>query len=133
MNNSKIILFDGVCNLCNTSVQFVIKNDKKNIFKYASLQSDFGQKLLNEKDLDSNNFDSFILLDNQRIYQKSTAALLVAKHLSWQWQWLQLFWLIPTPVRDLVYNFIAKNRYRWFGKKESCWIPTPEMRKKFLN
>lgn len=133
MVENKIILFDGVCNLCSSSVQFIIKNDDENIFKFASLQSEFGQKFLKENKLDSETFDSFILLDNNKVYKKSTAALIVAKHLKKRWIWLQVFWLIPTVLRDKLYGVISSNRYKWFGKKDECWLPTAELRGKFID
>jgi predicted DCC family thiol-disulfide oxidoreductase YuxK len=128
-----VILFDGVCNLCSSAVQFVLKRDKKNVFRFASLQSSFGQNLLKQYHLPSKGFDSFIVLERQAVYTKSTAALRVVKQLSGAWPLLYIFSIIPAFISNTVYNFIAKNRYRWFGKKETCWIASPELKNKFLD
>ena len=127
-----IIFFDGVCNLCNGAVQFVIERDKKNIFRFASLQSDFAKKTLLPFGIDPDQKDSFILLDDSKIYQRSGAALKVAKKLNKGWPILYGFMIVPRFIRDGIYNFIAKNRYKWFGKQESCWVPTPVLKEKFL-
>lgn len=132
METSKIILFDGVCNLCNSSVQKVIKNDSKNIFKFASLQSDFGQRFLNENQLNSEEFDSIILIDGDKFYTSSDAALRIGKELKGIYKISSLLLLIPKFIRDGVYRIISKNRYRWFGKQNSCWIPTKELQDKFI-
>lgn len=126
-----VILFDGVCNLCSSVVQFVIKRDRKDIFKFASLQSYFGQALLKKYNLPDNAFNSFILFKNGKVYTKSTGALLVAKELGGAWPLLSIFIILPAFIRDSVYNFIAANRYKWFGKKEACWIPSTGFRNKF--
>lgn len=128
-----VILFDGVCNLCSGVVQFIIKRDKKGAFRFASLQSDFGNAILQKFHLPDNNFNSFILYRNGRIYTKSTGALLVAKQLSGGWPLLFIFIIIPSFVRNSVYNIIASNRYKWFGKKAACWIPSPHFKEKFLD
>ena len=131
MDSRPIILFDGVCNLCSGSVQFVLKRDKKNLFRFASLQSKPGQALLNKFKLSANTFNSFVLVEGDKIYTRSTAALRVAKDLK-GWKWLHALRFIPKFIRDGVYNLIAKNRYKWFGKKEECWVPSPELRSRFL-
>ena len=118
-----VILFDGVCNLCSGAVQFVIKRDPKDIFRFASLQSDYGEKVLLNYQLGIKNYTSFVLLDNERIYTKSTAALMVAKKLSGGIKFMYAFIVVPAFIRDFVYSIIAKNRYRWFGKKNECWLP----------
>lgn len=128
-----VILFDGVCNLCNASVQYVIKRDKKRLFRFASLQSSFGSAVLKQYNLPADTFNSFILLDNNKIYIRSTAALLVAKKLSGLIKLLYGFIIVPRVIRDAVYNLIAMKRYKWFGKQESCWVPTPELKKLFLD
>lgn len=127
-----IILFDGVCNLCNYSVQFVIKNDQKNNFKFASLQSKFGQKFLQENNFDTSNFDSILLIQDNQIYQKSDAALRIAKGLNFPINSLSIFLIIPKPIRNYCYDIIAKNRYNWFGKQDNCWIPTKELKERFF-
>ncbi|SDN40721.1 thiol-disulfide oxidoreductase DCC family protein [Bacillus sp. OK048] len=127
----RIILFDGVCNLCNSSVQFIIKRDPKGHYKFASLQSMKGQSLLKQYGYDKE-FDSFILIENQRIYSKSSAALMICRNLTGLWKLLNILRILPAPFRDFFYDVVAKNRYKWFGKKESCMLPTKEMKKRFL-
>ena len=128
----KIILFDGVCNLCNGAVQFVIKRDQQNQFRFASLQSEFGQKILREQGVDPQNPQSFILKDGNQVYTESTGALKVAKYLGGFWAWLYAFIVVPRFIRDAVYRWIAKNRYKWFGKQESCWVPTAALASRFI-
>ncbi len=130
--NHPVILFDGVCNLCNSSVQFIIKHDKKSIFRFASLQSEFGKRIIEKFDLANKNIDSVMLLENNAIELKSTAALLIAKRLSGIYSALYVFIIIPKFMRDSIYDFVALNRYRWFGKQESCMIPKPELKKLFI-
>jgi predicted DCC family thiol-disulfide oxidoreductase YuxK len=132
MNADRVIFFDGICNLCNGAVQFTIKRDEKNIFKFAALQSDYAEEELKEFNIDHNQLGSFVLLEDGKVYQKSTAALRVAKKLNGFWPLLYAFMVVPRFIRDAVYDFIAKNRYKWFGKQESCWVPTPELKGKFL-
>lgn len=129
----KVILFDGVCNLCNSSINLIIKNDKKDVFRFASLQSDFGQNLLSKYYLDSNIIDSIVLIDKNHCYTKSSAALRISKNMSGAYPLLFGFIIIPPFIRNWVYDYIAKNRYKWYGKKESCMIPTPELKDKFLS
>ena len=127
-----IILFDGVCNLCNSAVTFVIKRDPQQKFVFASLQSTTGQALLKKFNLSDHNLSSFVFIENGRVYQKSTAALMVSKQLSGVAQLLYGFIIVPAFIRNAVYNFIAKNRYKWFGKKDSCMIPTIQLQSRFL-
>ena len=132
--DKKIILFDGVCNLCNNSIQFVIKHDAKNMFQFAALQSDAAAALLNERGIDSSKTDSIILIDpNKAYYTKSTAALEIGKSFGGGWRLLGIFKWVPEPIRDWVYDVVAKNRYKWFGKQNECMIPTPELKSKFLD
>ncbi len=133
MPKNPIILFDGVCNLCNNAVQFVIKHDTLKKFVFASLQSQKGQALLQQYNLPLQSFNSFVLLQNEKVFLKSTAALNVAKQLNGAVKLLYGFIIVPAFIRNAVYNFIAKNRYKWFGKKESCMIPTPALQSRFLN
>ncbi len=133
MEQKPIILFDGVCNLCNNSVQFVIKHDKTSHFKFAALQSTAGQDLLNQYNLPQHGFDSFVLVQNEKVFLKSTAALTVAKQLDGPVKLLYGFIIVPAFIRNAVYNFIAKNRYKWFGKKDHCMIPTHALKARFLN
>jgi predicted DCC family thiol-disulfide oxidoreductase YuxK len=133
MGEHSIILFDGVCNVCTGAVQFVIKKDQKNHFRFASLQSQQGQNILIRHQLPVNDFNSFVLVENEKVYTRSDAALKVTKNLSGLWPLLYGFIVVPKFIRDGIYNLIAKNRYKWFGKKDSCMIPTPEIMAKFLN
>jgi len=126
-----IILFDGMCNFCNASVNKIIKYDKKNVFKFAAIQSDAGKKLLIELSIDILKIDSILLIENNTLFTKSTAVLKIAKQLSGLYKLCYAFIIIPTFMRDVVYDLIARNRYKWFGKKESCMIPSIEVREKF--
>jgi predicted DCC family thiol-disulfide oxidoreductase YuxK len=128
---NKIVLFDGECNFCDRSVQFIIKRDPHAFYKFASLQSNIGQQFRKDYSIPLH-IDSLILLDNEHYYVKSTAALHICKGLKGVWKIGGFFLLIPTPIRDLVYDFIAKNRYKWFGKKDACEIPSSEIKKRFL-
>lgn len=127
-----IILFDGVCNLCNGAVQFVIRHDKKKIFLFTSLQSDAGQKLLAQYHYPLQELNSFILIENNQAYDRSTGALKVARCLNGILPLLYGFIILPKFFRDSIYNWIGKNRYKWFGKKDACMIPTPELKARFL-
>ena len=131
--HKKIILFDGVCNLCNNAINIIIDHDKKDLFRYASLQSEIGQQLTQERGIDTSEIDSMILIDpGTAYYIKSTAALQIAKHLSGGYKLLSYFLFLPEGFRNMVYDLIAKNRYKWFGKENHCRIPTPELKAKFL-
>lgn len=132
MNDKPVILFDGVCNLCNGSVQFILKRDKEKKFLFASLQSNYGQTLLRQLDLPTDTFNSFILFENGKVFTRSAAALKMFSQLR-RWKWVKIFWIVPKFIRDAVYNLIAKNRYKWFGKKEECWLPTPDLKARFLD
>lgn len=132
--NKKVILFDGICNLCNNSVTKAIKHDAKNTFLFASIQSETGQKIINHLKIDTSKTDSIILYEPGVSYDlKSTAALKVMNDFGGFWQLTKLLWIFPESFRDFVYDYIAKNRYKWFGQKESCIIPTPELKAKFLD
>jgi predicted DCC family thiol-disulfide oxidoreductase YuxK len=132
--NKKIVLFDGVCNLCDGAVQRIIKHDKKDVFRFASLQSEIGKKLVAERGLDPEEIDSIILIEpGVAYYRKSTAALEISRDLSGGYAFLKNFLFIPEVFRDGIYDLIASNRYNWFGKKEQCMIPTPELKAKFLD
>ncbi|HWB24275.1 MAG TPA: DCC1-like thiol-disulfide oxidoreductase family protein [Chitinophagaceae bacterium] len=126
-----VILFDGICNLCDSSVQFVIRHDSKRKFRFASLQSTFGQEVLRQFKLPPMELNSFILLENNTLYTRSTGALKVAKKLDGMISWLYAFIIVPPFMRNAVYNFIARNRYKWFGKKDACWLPSPALRDLF--
>jgi predicted DCC family thiol-disulfide oxidoreductase YuxK len=129
----KIILFDGVCNLCEASVQFVIKYDKKDVFRFVALQSELGKEIIKHIGLENQNIDSVILFEPGIAYNyKSAAALEIAKNLGGFFHFGTVFKLIPNGLRNLLYDYIAKNRYQWYGKKESCLVPTIELKSKFL-
>lgn len=129
--NNAIVLFDGVCNFCNSSINFIIKRDRKQYFKFAPLQSEIAQKLVGDKTLPMP--ESVILIENGKKYDRSSAALRIAKKLDGLWPILYVFIILPKPLRDAVYNFIGRNRYKWFGKTEACMIPTSEVRGRFLD
>lgn len=131
--HSNIILFDGVCNLCSSSVQFIIKRDPNSMYRFASLQSDFGQQVLSRFGLSTSDFHSIVLLSGNKIFQRSNAALEIAKNLSGGWPLFYAFKIIPRFIRDPVYNWISRNRYSWFGKKDACWLPSPELKSRFLD
>lgn len=132
--NKKIVLFDGVCNLCNGAVNYIIKHDKKDIFRFASLQSEIGRKLVSERGMDPEELDSIVLIEpGVAYYRKSTAALEISRDLSGGYSFLKNFLFIPESLRDGIYDFVANNRYKWYGKKESCMVPTAELKTKFLD
>ena len=132
MQHYNIILFDGVCNFCNFWVNFTIDRDKDDIFRFAALQSEAGQKLLQEYKLNVSDFDTFVLIVNDKHFTKSTAALKIARKLNYPVKVLYYFIFIPKFLRDLIYSLIAKNRYKFFGKRDICRIPSEEERNKFL-
>lgn len=134
LKNKQLILFDGVCNLCNSSVLYVIKRDYENKFLFAPLQSNIAKSITSEYKIDTNKVDSILLYNpkKQKVYSKSTAALQVAKQLNFPTKLMAIFLVIPAFVRNWVYDYVAKNRYKWYGKKETCMIPTPELKAKFL-
>ncbi len=132
VSEAAVILFDGVCNLCNGLVNFVIPRDPKAKFRFAALQSESGQKLLKQFHLPTDDFNTFILVEGDHYYKKSTAALRVLKGLGGVWSLFYVFILVPSQIRDFVYNVIAGNRYRWFGKKDQCLIPTVDIKNRFL-
>jgi predicted DCC family thiol-disulfide oxidoreductase YuxK len=127
-----ILLFDGACNLCDGLVQFVIRRDPEAKFLFASLQSKAGQEFVAKFKLPHDDFDSFVMIDGERFYTKSTATLNVLRRLGGMWQLLYVFIVIPKPLRDFVYNLVARNRYKWFGKKDQCMLPEPGVQKRFL-
>jgi predicted DCC family thiol-disulfide oxidoreductase YuxK len=132
MEPSPVIYFDGVCNLCTGSVQFVLKRDKKKIFRFASLQGEGGRKLLKDYQLPALNYKTFIVEEGGKIFTRSTAALRVFKHLGGAWSLLYIFIIIPAFIRDAVYNFVSNNRYSWFGKTDECWLPKAEWKNRFI-
>ena len=131
--NKSIILFDGVCNLCNASVNFIIRHDKKGQFLFASFQSDAAKEIMLQFNLENLNADTIILVADNKIYDKSTAALKIVKRLDGRFKAFYAFIIMSKFLRDMVYVFIAKNRYHWFGKRESCVIPSLELKNRFLD
>jgi predicted DCC family thiol-disulfide oxidoreductase YuxK len=129
----KILLFDGVCNLCNNTVLFVIKRDRKKQIRFGAIQSQEGKKLLQRFGIDQQYLGSLIFIDEGKVYLKSSGALRLSKYLSGLWPLLYALMVIPAFIRNPIYDFIAANRYKWFGKKEVCMIPTPELKSLFLN
>ena len=129
--HSSIILFDGFCNLCNGAVQFILKNDHKRIFKFASLQSAFGQNFLKQHQIPTESFNTLILIENDQVFTKSKAVFKIAKQLP-KYKWLSLFSFLPSFITDFFYNLVSRNRFTIFGKRESCWLPTPELKDRFL-
>jgi predicted DCC family thiol-disulfide oxidoreductase YuxK len=129
--HSPVVLFDGVCNLCNGAVQFILKNDKKKFFKFASLQSDFAQEFLKNHQLPTHNFDTLILIENDQVFIKSKAVFKIVKYLP-KYACLSIFRLIPIFISDFFYDVVSKNRLKWFGKRETCWLPTKELKERFL-
>lgn len=128
-----ILLFDGVCNLCNGFVQFVIRRDPQAKFRFAALQSEVGQQLLREANMPTDELSTVVLYENGRFYTHSSVPLRVVKKFGGAWPLLYGLVIVPKMIRDGVYNWIARNRYRWFGKQESCMIPTPELKARFLS
>lgn len=127
-----IVLFDGVCNFCNASVNFVIEHDKAGYFKFAPLQSEIGEELVAKHGIDTVDIDSVIVVENDRAYTHSSGALRIAKQLDGIWSWAYAFIVVPNPIRDLCYKLFAKQRYRLFGRQDACMMPTPEIRARFL-
>lgn len=127
-----VLLFDGVCNLCSGAVRFIIPRDPRRKFRFASLQSAAGERLLTEHGIDRRVLDSIILIEDGRWHAESDAVLRIARLLGGPWRLAGVFRLIPRPLRNRLYRLVARNRYRWFGRKEVCWLPTPELRARFL-
>ena len=131
-DHKTIILFDGICNLCNGAVQFLLKRDKKKQFMFASLQSDAAKYILLQYNVKKFGMDSIVFIEDGEIYQKSTAVLKIIKYLNWPWTMISVTSFLPLGFRDRMYDFIAKNRYRWFGKKDSCIMMLPEYKNRFI-
>jgi predicted DCC family thiol-disulfide oxidoreductase YuxK len=133
MDNKPVILFDGICNLCNSAVQFVIRHDPKKTFLFAPLQSNEGQKLSQQYQLQMTNWNSFVLIEEGKTYTCSTAALKVTRNLNGLWKLAYVFMIVPKFIRDGIYKWVSNNRYKWFGKRDACMIPTPELKARFLD
>lgn len=127
-----LVLFDGVCNLCNASVQFILKRDRRAWFRFASLQSDAGQQVLREQGLATDELDTMILVEDRAVYTRSTAALRIVRRLGGLWPLLYAFIVVPRVIRDFFYRIVAKNRYRWFGRRDQCMVPNEEIRSRFV-
>lgn len=133
-----VILFDGVCNLCNASVQFIIRRDTKRHFLFASLQSEAGQRLLKETGLPHFDFDTFVVVEQAEddslvhMYTRSDAAIQVVSRLRWPWPLARIVRWVPRKIRDGAYGWVSRNRYRWFGKRQTCMIPTLDIQERFL-
>lgn len=133
MNDQPIILFDGICNFCNSAVNFTLKRNTKADILFAPMQSSSGQKILSQYHLPADRMESFVFIENKKPYKQSTAALKVCRHLNGLWPLCYGFIIIPKFIRDGIYNWVAKNRYKWFGVRQQCMIPTPEIKSRFLN
>ncbi|MBN8678968.1 MAG: thiol-disulfide oxidoreductase DCC family protein [Chitinophagales bacterium] len=132
-NEHPVLLFDGVCNLCNASVQWVLLRDKKGVFRFAALQSEIGQHLLKARGMSGETLDSVVVVSGEQVLTHSDAPLEVVRLLGGGWSLLYVFRWLPRWIRDSIYRYIARNRYRWFGKKESCMLPRPEWKERFLS
>lgn len=128
-----LVLFDGICNFCNSTVQFILQRDPKGYYHFAPLQSALGKEYLSKFNIDPSKTDSIVLIENEKAYTRSTAALRISLHLNALWPVLSAFLIVPAFIRNGVYDFIAKNRYRWFGTRDSCLLPLPEWRNRFLD
>ncbi len=128
----RLVVFDGVCNWCNAWVNFMMERDPEKKFKFGMLQSDSAQRILKELQLPAEDFETFLLLEHGRVSTKSTAALRIVRHLSGLWPVLAVCLVIPRPIRDAVYNFVARHRYQWMGRAETCRVPTPAERERFV-
>lgn len=128
-----IVVFDANCLLCSGSVQFLLRHDKYRRLRFATIQSDIGRDLLERARIDAIEPDSFVLVDGQRIWTETAAVLRVAHALGWPWRFAWIAWLIPYPLRDAVYRWIARNRYRWFGRRDVCFLPDPEDADRFIH
>ncbi len=130
---TNVILFDGVCNLCNSSINLIIDNDRAKRFSFASLQSEAARQLLQKYNLDHSKLDSVMLVTPDNCYQKSTAALEIARRMNFPWPLFYVFRLVPAGLLDIAYNFVARNRYKWFGKRQQCRMPEPGIVNRFLD
>ena len=128
-----LILFDGYCNLCSGTVQFILKHDRKAKFRFASLQSEYGKTILQKHRLPTDSFGTFVLVESDIVFTKSTAALRIVKSLTGMWPLLYVAKIIPRFLRDAIYNLVARNRYKWFGRRDSCWLPKNDWRERFMD
>jgi predicted DCC family thiol-disulfide oxidoreductase YuxK len=126
-----IVIFDGVCNLCARSVQFILRHESEPRFQFSPVQSAAGARILDAHGFSAADVDTFVLASEGKVYTRSTAALRIARHFKGAWRLLLVLWVVPRPVRDALYNFVARNRYSWYGKSDSCMVPTPELSARF--
>ena len=131
-SGESVIVFDGVCNLCSRWVRFLLPRDRKGVFRFAAMQTEAGQRLLRQHGLDPLDPVSFLFLDGGRAFTDSTAILRVLIRLGWPWRAAAIGYVVPRPIRDALYRWVARNRYRWFGRREACFVPAPEARGRFL-
>lgn len=131
--DAPILLFDGVCNLCNGAVQTLIKIDKQGVFRLAALQSDAGQALLRKFGLPEKGFKTFVLVEDDAVFTRSDAVIEIGRYLGGAWRLLRVLKIVPRPARDFIYDIISENRYKWFGKRPACMIPTPDIKRRFLD
>lgn len=131
--NTQIVIFDGICNFCNSSVNFIIARDPEGKFSFAPMQGEAAKMLMKQHGIDNPDLDTFLLIKNGKLYQRTDAALEIAKDLTGYWKYCRVFLILPAPLRDIFYRLLAKNRYRIFGKREVCMVPTPDVRERFLN
>ena len=127
-----VVVFDGVCNLCNRSVRFILRHEAEPRFQFAPLQSSAGARLLRQRNFSVDDLRTFVLVSDERTYVRSDAAIRIARHLKGGWKLLGFLRIVPRPLRDWVYDVVARNRYRWFGRTDTCMVPTPELRSRFL-
>ena len=132
MVSDNIVIFDGVCNLCNLAVRFIIKHDSRDIFRFTSAQSEIGEEILSRFGINTPEPESVFILQKDTLVKKSSAALAITAELDGFWKYLAILRFIPRPIRDFVYDWIARNRYRWFGKREECMLPSNETENRFL-
>lgn len=130
---TQVVIFDGICNFCNSSVNFIIARDPECKFSFAPMQSASAKALIKQYGIENPDLDTFLLIKNGKLYQRTDAALEIAKDLKGHWKYLRVFLVVPAPLRDIFYRLLAKNRYRLFGKREVCMVPTPEIRQRFLD
>ena len=133
MQQGPVVLFDGVCNFCNRAVNFILRHEKKAVLKFAPLQSEAGRRLARQYGLNSDQPESLVLIEEEKLYLRSSAALRICRYLRGGWPLMIGFIIVPTVIRDLVYRWIAANRYRWFGRRSQCMVPTEENRSRFIN
>lgn len=132
MDLDKVIIFDGICNFCSSAVRFIINRDSKAVYRFIPMQTELGRQILARYGYDPDDTQTFLLLTTEGILERTDAALEILRAFSWRWQPLRILQALPKPFRDWFYNVLARNRYRWFGKKDTCMIPSDEIKSRFL-